>query len=65
LSPLYYFFRAAVLLSGLRLKYATIDDMTICYGEKGKKQKGKPTMILVHGFTACKFMWAPLVKVRT
>lgn len=47
----------------MRLNYTEIDGLTICYGEKGKRRKGKPSMILIHGFTACKFMWAPLVKV--
>ncbi|WAR26038.1 ABH6B-like protein, partial [Mya arenaria] len=51
-----------VWLSGLKLKYVNIDDMTICYGEKGKRRKGQPSMILLHGFTACKFMWSPLAK---
>lgn len=50
-------------MSGMRLNYTEIDGLTICYGEKGKRRKDKPSMILIHGFTACKFMWAPLVKV--
>ena len=56
-------YRIAVWMSGMKLKYMKIDGLNICYGEKGKKKPGQPTMILLHGFTACKFMWAPLVKV--
>ncbi|XP_052778927.1 monoacylglycerol lipase abhd6-B-like [Mya arenaria] len=59
---IHLYFRISVWLSGLKLKYVNIDDMTICYGEKGKRRKGQPSMILLHGFTACKFMWSPLAK---
>jgi pimeloyl-ACP methyl ester carboxylesterase len=47
----------------MKLNFTEIDGLTICYGEKGKRRSDKPSMILIHGFTACKFMWAPLVKV--
>lgn len=46
----------------MKLKYMTVDGLNICYGEKGHRNKRQPTMILIHGFTACKFMWAPFVK---
>ena len=57
-------FRVSVWQSGMRLKYATMDGLSICYGEKGKRKKGSVSMLLLHGFTADKFMWVPLVRVR-
>lgn len=59
---IHLYFKIAVIMSGMKLNYAQIDGLTICYGEKGKRHKDKPSMILIHGFTACKFMWAPIVK---
>ncbi|KAL4226086.1 hypothetical protein ACF0H5_014074 [Mactra antiquata] len=59
---IHLYFRISVILSGMRLNYVHVDGLSLCYGEKGKRKQGQPTMILIHGFTACKFMWAPLVK---
>ncbi|KAK3579077.1 hypothetical protein CHS0354_029937 [Potamilus streckersoni] len=59
---LQFYFRFSVLASGMRIKYIKQDGYTICYGEKGKPKKGVLSMLLVHGFTADKFMWVPLVK---
>ena len=58
-----YFDRVSVWQSGMRLKYITVDGLSICYGEKGRRKKGAVSMLLIHGFTADKFMWVPLVKV--
>ena len=59
------FRRISVWWSGLRLKYVTIEGLSICYGEKGqRKKKGSVSMLLLHGFSADKFMWVPLVQVR-
>ncbi|XP_060577092.1 monoacylglycerol lipase ABHD6-like [Ruditapes philippinarum] len=59
---IHLYFKISVILSGMKLNFTEIDGLTICYGEKGKRRSDKPSMILIHGFTACKFMWAPLVK---
>ncbi|KAL3853213.1 hypothetical protein ACJMK2_016770 [Sinanodonta woodiana] len=59
---LQFYFRFSVLASGMRVKYIKQDGYSICYGEKGKPKKGVLSMLLVHGFTADKFMWVPLVK---
>ncbi|KAH3881231.1 monoacylglycerol lipase abhd6-A-like [Dreissena polymorpha] len=59
---IHLYFRFSVYWSGLKLKYVKVDGLTICYGEKGRKREGQPTMVLLHGFSACKFMWAPLVR---
>ena len=55
--------RISVWRSGMRLKYVTIDGLSICYGEKGQIRKDSVSMLLVHGFSADKFMWVPLVNV--
>ena len=59
-----YFDRVSVWRSGMRLKYITVEGLSICYGEKGHRKKGSVSMLLLHGFSADKFMWVPLVKVR-
>ncbi|KAJ8301286.1 hypothetical protein KUTeg_020273 [Tegillarca granosa] len=56
------YMRLAVLLSGMKIKYVTIDGLRICYGERGRKKNGTSSMLLLHGFSADKFMWVPLVK---
>lgn len=59
---IHLYFRFSVWYSGMTLKFIEIDGLSICYGEKGRKKKGQPSMVLIHGFTADKFMWVPLVK---
>lgn len=59
---IHFYFRLSVIWSGMKLNYTEVDGLTICYAEKGKRRKDKPTTIFIHGFTACKFMWAPIVK---
>lgn len=56
------YFRVSVWQSGMRLNYVSIDGLSICYGERGQRKKGSVSMLLLHGFTADKFMWVPLVK---
>lgn len=57
------FSRVTVLWSGMKIKYVNVNGRNVCYGERGQKQKGKSSMILLHGFSADKSMWAPLVRV--
>lgn len=55
--------RFAVFASGMRVKRVSIGDLNIVYGERGIKKKGQSSILLLHGFSADKFMWAPLVGV--
>lgn len=57
-----YYLRVTVLWSGMKIKYVHVNGRNVCYGERGQKQKGKSSMILLHGFSADKSMWAPLVR---
>lgn len=57
------FSRVTVLWSGMKIKYVNVNGRNVFYGERGQKQKGKSSMILLHGFSADKSMWAPLVRV--
>ena len=47
----------------MRIKKVNIGNLTIAYGEKGEKKKGQSSILLLHGFSADKFMWSPLVGV--
>ncbi|XP_071123133.1 monoacylglycerol lipase ABHD6-like [Mytilus edulis] len=55
------YMKLAVLVSGMRIKKVNIGDMTIAYGERGEKKKGQSSILLLHGFSADKFMWSPVV----
>ena len=57
------YFRFAVLVSGMRIKKIIIGNLTIAYGERGSKKKGQSSILLLHGFSADKFMWSGLVGV--
>ncbi|XP_078341835.1 monoacylglycerol lipase abhd6-B-like [Crassostrea virginica] len=57
-----YYLRMTVLWSGMTIKYITLNGRKVCYGERGHKLKGKSSLILLHGFSADKSMWAPLVR---
>ncbi|KAK6176586.1 hypothetical protein SNE40_014842 [Patella caerulea] len=46
--------------SGMSRKFAHIDGITLCYGEKGRQCDSKPTIIFLHGFSADHYMWAPI-----
>lgn len=57
------YFRIAVRWSGMRLKKVTDDKgFTFVYGERGQVSLDRPSMILLHGFSADHFMWAPIVQ---
>ena len=38
-------------------------DFVFSYGEKGEQVKGQASILLLHGFTADHFMFAPIVQV--
>ncbi|KAH9504791.1 Alpha beta hydrolase [Bulinus truncatus] len=58
------YFRFAVRLSGMRMNYTKPlpDGFRFFYGEKGFKQKGQMSILMLHGFSADHFMWAPIVR---
>ncbi|CAL1534576.1 unnamed protein product [Lymnaea stagnalis] len=58
------YFRVAVRWSGMRMKYTKPlpDNFKFFYGEKGYKKKGQMSILLLHGFSADHFMWAPIVQ---
>ncbi|XP_060069202.1 monoacylglycerol lipase abhd6-A-like [Ylistrum balloti] len=56
------YMRLAVLLSGMKIQYVKLGNQTLCYGERGRRRSDKSSILLLHGFSADKFMWVPLVK---
>lgn len=56
------YMRLAVLLSGMKIQYVKLGDHSLCYGERGRRRSDKSSILLLHGFSADKFMWVPLVK---
>ena len=38
-------------------------DFIFSYGEKGEQVEGQASILLLHGFTADHFMFAPIVQV--
>ncbi|OWF53810.1 monoacylglycerol lipase ABHD6-like [Mizuhopecten yessoensis] len=59
------YMKFAVLFSGMKIQYVKLGDLTLCYGERGRKRPDKSSILLLHGFSADKFMWVPLVKNLT
>lgn len=55
------YMKLAVLVSGMRIKKISVGNLTIAYGERGSKKKGQSSILLLHGFSADKFMWSGLV----
>ncbi|XP_070193576.1 monoacylglycerol lipase ABHD6-like isoform X2 [Littorina saxatilis] len=57
------YFRIAVRLSGMRLRTVTDDKgFTFTFGERSQQVQGRPSILLLHGFSADHFMWAPIVQ---
>lgn len=57
------YFRIAVRWSGMKLKKATDEEgFTFVYGERGQATPDHPSLLLLHGFSADHFMWAPIVQ---
>ncbi|XP_059151092.1 monoacylglycerol lipase ABHD6-like [Physella acuta] len=58
------YFRVAVRWSGMKMKYTKplSDGFTFFYGEKGHFIKDQMSILLLHGFSADHFMWAPIVQ---
>jgi len=48
----------------MKIKYTKrlCDGSQFSYGEKGRKVTGQRSIVLIHGFTADHFMWAPIVQ---
>ena len=48
----------------MRLRDVKVDGLKVRYAEKGaRKAGGSPSMLFVHGFSAAKDMWLPLIPV--
>ncbi|XP_055882679.1 monoacylglycerol lipase ABHD6-like [Biomphalaria glabrata] len=58
------YFRVAVRWSGMRMNYTKPlpDGFQFFYGEKGYRKKGQMSILMLHGFSADHFMWAPVVR---
>lgn len=56
-----WYMKFAILASGMRTKKINVGGLNIVYSERGVKRKGQPSILLLHGFSADKFMWSPLV----
>ena len=50
-------------MSGLRPSYVRAGKYTYCYAERGTRSPDKSTILLVHGFSASKDQWVPIVQV--
>lgn len=53
----------ALYKAGLRLRYVRAGKYRYCYGERGRPSHNKTSLVLVHGFSASKDMWVPIVQV--
>ena len=51
---------------GLRRKHVTFDDgFKMYYAERGQRQEGLPTMVMLHGFSGSLDAAVPVVKVNS
>jgi abhydrolase domain-containing protein 6 len=57
-----YLMKFALYQAGLRKRYVTVGKYRYCYAERGRHNKEKSTILLVHGFSASKDMFVPIVK---
>ncbi|KAK3733846.1 hypothetical protein RRG08_031787 [Elysia crispata] len=58
------YFNVMVRWCGMKMKCLKADDsdFVFSYGEKGEQVKGQASILLLHGFTADHFMFAPIVQ---
>ncbi|KAK3100994.1 hypothetical protein FSP39_000075 [Pinctada imbricata] len=57
-----FFLWTSVKLSGMKIKTTMVEGLRLVYGERGRKQMGRSSILLLHGFSADKSMWAPLCR---
>ena len=48
---------------GLVVRYSHSGCYRFCYSSRGKPGGATPSLLLLHGFSATKDMWLPVVKV--
>jgi pimeloyl-ACP methyl ester carboxylesterase len=44
-------------------KFITVDDMNISYIERESTGDNQPTVVFVHGLTAFKYVWIPIIRM--
>ncbi|XP_071817986.1 monoacylglycerol lipase abhd6-B-like isoform X3 [Apostichopus japonicus] len=47
--------------NGYSVKYQTVGDFTYCYAERGRPSQNVPSILFLHGLSASKEMWFPMV----
>ncbi|ESO95820.1 hypothetical protein LOTGIDRAFT_116587, partial [Lottia gigantea] len=47
---------------GMERKFIDVNGVRLCYGEKGQASGSRPTILLIHGFSADHYMWAPVAQ---
>lgn len=48
---------------GLVVRYSNYGSYRFCYSSRGTPGGATPTLLMLHGFSATKDMWLPIVKV--
>ena len=48
---------------GLVVRYSNYGSYRFCYSSRGTPGGATPTLLMLHGFSATKDMWLPVVKV--
>lgn len=62
-SPLFFFPRYWRRTLGMQVRYAYHEDYQFCYSFRGRPGP-KPSILMLHGFSAHKDMWLSVVKVQ-
>lgn len=62
-SPLFFLPRYWRRTLGMQVRYAYHEDYQFCYSFRGRPGP-KPSILMLHGFSAHKDMWLSVVKVR-
>lgn len=57
------FGRVNLRRNNFEVKYQTVGDFTYCYAERGKPSPNVPSILFLHGLSATKEMWFPMVTV--
>ncbi|XP_013380459.1 monoacylglycerol lipase ABHD6 [Lingula anatina] len=58
-----WYMRYQLYSSGLCVRYVKNEERTYCYAERGTRTPDRSSILFIHGFTASKDMWVPLVKL--
>ena len=49
--------------TGIQQKFVKVGDLNLSYGERGQHRDGQPSLFFIHGFSADKNMYFPLIMV--